>query len=415
MPPVALAQESWTLTTADFRTERVGLRAMDGKNLVAREAGESAVRQVPLDRLLMIERIGDKAAPLAPAKFIAFLVGDDRAAGEPKSLTGESLTWENPTLGPLTLPVKSIVSIVRVLPGQDAGPMTSASPTTQQTEDIVTLANGDSVKGIIANVSGAAISVQPSGGGDAIDVPLDSVMKVTFASTGAAPVAATQGFRVSLADGSAITATQLRLSNPDQNLGFMLGGDRSPRNVLMSQVAAIEQVNGPVVWLSSLRPIESVQTPFLDMSWPARMDRSVDGETIKFGDRTFGRGIGVHSYSRISFPIDPAMRAFRTQYAIAGEWPYANVTVRIKLDSEVAYEKSDVRSGVLSQPVLIDLDGRARTLTLEVDYGQNYDVQDRFNWIEPALLKVKPEPLPAPPAVPSTAPMTSPTTIPSAQ
>jgi hypothetical protein len=159
-----------------------------------------------------------------------------------------------------------------------------------------------------------------------------------------------------------------------------------------------------------------LQTPFLELSWPARMDRAVDGEPIRFGERTFSRGIGVHSYSRITFPIDPAMRAFRTQYAIAGDWPYANVTVRIKLDSQVAYEKKDVRGGVLASPVLIDLNGHAQTLTLEVDYGQNYDVQDRFNWIEPALLRVKPEPPPPPAPAPAPAPPTSsPTTIPSAQ
>jgi hypothetical protein len=49
---------------------------------------------------------------------------------------------------------------------------------------------------------------------------------------------------------------------------------------------------------------------------------------------------------------------------------------------------------------------REKVITLEVDYGQTYDVQDRFNWIEPALLKVKPEPAPA------TAPATRPASAP---
>ena len=59
------------------------------------------------------------------------------------------------------------------------------------------------------------------------------------------------------------------------------------------------------------------------------------------------------------------------------------------------------RAAMLSPAVVLDLAG-AKTLTLEVDYGENYDVQDRFNWIEPALLRSKP----APPA--STSPSTQP-------
>ncbi len=85
-------------------------------------------------------------------------------------------------------------------------------------------------------------------------------------------------------------------------------------------------------------------------------------------------------------PSIPRCKSFRTQYAIDGDQPWADVTVRIKLDGKVAYEKTHVTSGVLSDVVNIDLNG-AKTLTLEVDYGENYDVQDRLNWIEPALLR----------------------------
>jgi hypothetical protein len=100
----------------------------------------------------------------------------------------------------------------------------------------------------------------------------------------------------------------------------------------------------------------------------------------------FAHGIGVHSYSRLVFPIDPTCKAFRTKFAIDGDQPWADVTVRIKLDDRVAMEKPHVTSGTLSDVIKLDLKD-ARSLTLEVDYGENYDVQDRLNWIEPALLR----------------------------
>jgi hypothetical protein len=46
--------------------------------------------------------------------------------------------------------------------------------------------------------------------------------------------------------------------------------------------------------------------------------------------------------------------------------------------------------------VIVPLGASAKRLTLEVDFGGNYNVQDRFNWIEPALVTAAA--IPAPPA-----------------
>jgi len=59
--------------------------------------------------------------------------------------------------------------------------------------------------------------------------------------------------------------------------------------------------------------------------------------------------------------------------------------------------------------VIVDLPTMAKMLTLEVDYGAANDTQDRFNWIEPALLKKKPK---KPIALPSTLPSTRPGSLP---
>jgi hypothetical protein len=91
----------------------------------------------------------------------------------------------------------------------------------------------------------------------------------------------------------------------------------------------------------------------------------------------------------LSWPIDPSVLAFRTQYAIDGDQPYADATIRIKLDGKVVHELQSLRSGVVSPVIELETHG-ARTITLEVDYGANADVQDRINWIEPALLRYKP-------------------------
>ena len=149
----------------------------------------------------------------------------------------------------------------------------------------------------------------------------------------------------------------------------------------------VEQVNGPVSFLSSRTPSEVVQVPYLGKPWPTRMDRSVTGGALSFDGRTYGHGIGVHAYSKVSWAIDGAgYKSFRTQYAIDGAGAYAEVVVRVMVDGKVVHEAKDVRAGPPSGVVTVPVEG-GKVLTLEVDYGANHDTQDRFAWLEAALTR----------------------------
>ena len=59
---------------------------------------------------------------------------------------------------------------------------------------------------------------------------------------------------------------------------------------------------------------------------------------------------------------------------------------------------------------VINLPADAKELVLEVDYGQGIDVEDRLNWLEPALLRERPGPEPVKPATAPTTATTSTTT-----
>ena len=383
----AFAQSKWTLTLADFRSKQVDLVSIDDKG--ATFADRSSVR---FDDLLLLDRdaeLKQSAAP-APGKFVLYLSAGEQFRGEPVKLDGETLTWTSPAVGGMQVPLKQVSSMVRATPQATQQPP-PPSADERRTEDVITLANGDVVRGIIATISAEAVTVQA--GGNETPVPLDGIRSIAFASTaGAAPKSSQQpagrSFRIKLDDGSILTAPQLRTAANDTLVVTL--ADKTARNVPLSSVATIEQLNGPVTWLSSRIPSENVQTPLLDTTRPARMDRTVTGKPIRFGDRTYARGIGVAPYSKITWPIDAKTRGdyqtFRTQYAIDGVGQYADVTVRVKLDDKVVHEKQKVTAGVLSPVVLVPL-GNAKSLTLEVDFGGNYSVQDRFDWIEPALVK----------------------------
>ena len=396
--PHAVAQSKWTLTGADFQSRQVEISSLDDAGV--KFADQSKVNWTDvllLDRDLPAQSQQQSAG----GRFTLSLLGGDQFRGDPTSLDGETLHWNSPALGAIDVPLKQLSMLSRSI-----RPAANAAGE-KRTEDVVTLANGDVVRGILAGLADGAIKIQSQG--SEIAIPLDTVATVALASTGPAASNASpqapRSFRVTLADDSIVTASALH-SIGDQLILKLAGGERK---VPLSSVAGIEQLNGPVSWLSSRTPRENVQTPLLDTTRPAKMDRTVAGKPIAFADRTYARGIGIAPYSKITWPLDQAgdYKFFRTQYAMAGKGQYADATVRIKLDDKVVHERKEFPAGELSPVVIVPLNG-AKTLTLEVDFGGNYNVQDQLNWIEPALLKNAPPVAPATPTPRAAATRTAP-------
>jgi hypothetical protein len=328
--------------------------------------------------LLEISRV----APIRqhPSPFVLRLRDGDLLAGEPVSLAGDSIVWHEDVVGNGTLPLRDCLSFARSGLAQARAPAPAS-------DDSVKLANGDAVHGVLSDLSGSSVSIQPAAGGDATSIAIGSVNSVEFASLGGRAsttyTASKPAFRVHLADDSVLTAASIHGDDWTMHLTFM---SSPPCDVPVASIESIEQINGPVAWLSALAPTENIQTPFLEAQYPARFDRTVLGGPIRFGDRTYTHGIGVHAYSHISWAIDPADTHFRTQYAVDGDSPDADLNVRIKLDGEVIHWRKGLRAGELSPVVDLDLKGK-HTLTLEVEDEQNEGVQARLNWIEPAFLR----------------------------
>lgn len=371
------ADDTWTLTTADFQQAEVTLKTFDSQGVSVIPSNGSEVKAVPASKLLRLERRTN--AVLRRGLMLATR-GGDRYVGVPKHLDGETLVWTCDSVGDVRVPLADVSAVLRVA----AGGKSPAEPTADaRTQDTVRLLNGDTVAGILNGIDGKTVAIQPSTG-DAAVVPIDSVAAVFLAST-AAPVTASaaRAFRVALVDGSAVSCSAVTFDADALQLTPVAGPNAK---VPVQQVVAIEQINGPIAWLSDRTPVESKQIPFLDVAFPARMDRTVDGNPITFGSHAYAHGIGVHSRSILTFNVQLGDKTFRTRFAVDGDAPYADLAVRIKLDDKVMFEQPSVRAGTLSDVVTIEL-GDAKTITLEADYGKGYDVQDRLNWIEPALLR----------------------------
>src|SRR4051812_1168856 len=378
----AFAQETtWSLTTAALRTEAVTLKGFESDVVkVAAASGAPAERSVSMSQFVDLSRNVPQAK--REGKFDLVLAGGDRVNGEPVKIAGESIVWKNPVAGEVPVPLRIVSALVKA----DA-----RASLDRRREDEVTLGNGDVVRGAITEVTPEQIVIKTENGDTPL--PFTSMASIGFASTAAVSGANKPSFRVRLDEGSSIAATSVKLAGGkiEATLG---GGGKATLD--LARITQIEQVNGPVSFLSSRQPSANVYTPYLgsDQRFVARFNSDFEGNPIRFREKVYARSIAAHSYSKITWPLDPAAGyvALRTRYAMdpkSAQGAGGDVVVRIKLDDKVVHEQMNVRPGILSNAVVIDL-GQAKTLTLEVDYGRMMDSNDRLNWLEPALLRVKP-------------------------
>jgi len=412
--PAARADDGWSLTTSDFKRQAVNLKSFSDAGVTVIPFGATTPATIPLDKFLQLDRGAASSGPQqVRGNWTLHLVSGDRVGGDPVSIANDALTWKSPAAGDLSLPVTHLRGITR---GSDTTPP-QFDPA--RTEDAVFLTNGDNVKGIVTGIEAGKINVKQSSG-DVLPVDLAAVKAVHFAATGT-PAPTGRAFRVQLADGSVVTAPKLDLKDDKLSLTFNQAGQ--PRPINLAQVSLIEQLNGPVAWLSARTPSQTVYQPMFDVSFPPQTDRNYRGDRIKFQGREYARGIGVHAYCRLTYSLTDEQgarpfRAFRTQYALSEDAYKGKVTVRILLDNKLVHEAKDFPPGKLSPVILLDL-GTAKTLTLEAHPGGDpstddrtkwhIDTQARLNWIEPALLKEKP---PAEPPKPTTTATSHPTTAP---
>jgi len=364
----------FTLTTTDFSERPVTLVAMND-SVVTILTADLKQQDVPLADVVQLTRVVPRADTTAGQGLVLALARGDRLIGTPRRIQGQSIVWAVPGMGDLSVPIEQTLGILR-----DA--TFDARLTETRAEDEITLATGDVLRGIVTDVSPASISLMPTGGA-AQAVALESVVRILLASPpGGRPESKAAPITVRLNSQSVIGCAKIELSG---NVLTLTPLDGRPIKTTLDAIESIEHTGGKVSWLSARTPTLSQHTPFFSGAFPARFDRTVTGGPLRFGSQTFARGIGVHSRSKLVYALSPGDAVFRTRFAIDPAFGYANVDVRVRLDDKIVHETKGFGAGVMSDVLSLPIND-AKTFTLEVDFGQGYDVQDRLMWIEPAIV-----------------------------
>jgi len=364
---------TWTLTDSQFHTRSIPVDSIDAGGI------HSGSTVLPWDDVLEIGH-GANANPAGAAKFTLIFRSGDKLSGDPASFDGQTLRWNAGPLGQIGFSVDSVLGIVHG--GYAVGDLDRP-----RTDDVVRLANGDTTHGIVNQITPAGVTIQA---GDATPTPpWDAIDAVLFSTAPANPAeSARRTFRVRLAGDDAIAVPDVSLAGDQLTITL---DDKSTRQIDAASVLEIEQLNGPVSWLTTRKPSADVYRPMFSENFPTRFDRTVaDGKPIAEQYPGFHHGIGCHSYSKLVYDLDGKWTGFRTQFAVDSDSPLADVTVRIYLDDKLVVEQKNVKSGRVYPMTIVPL-GAAKSISLEVDYGENYATQGRFMWLDPALLRKLPE------------------------
>ncbi|MEM8873715.1 MAG: NPCBM/NEW2 domain-containing protein [Planctomycetota bacterium] len=366
---IALALSLPVTVFAQLRVVQTDGSSIDAEILkIDPEAGVSidTATVIPWDQIVRV----DRTSPALDARrgtFALHLRGGGRLVGRPIETVGETLHFDDANVGEIAVDLSAIAGMVPY--GQSLPSMPSAT-------DVLRLANDDVLRGVVLELDADQATIQTDDG-QTIAVELATVTRLQLAPLGPTPDVGR--YLVHLGGGwaypvSAVTiergALRLTIRRPE-------GSPAEPfAPISKSWLDQIEQVGGPVRFVSDLTPTDATMTPYL-----AASDA---GTTVPY--LVEERNLRVRPRSTLTFDIPEGFTHLRFGYELApGHRPLGDVSVRVLLDGVSIHEARNVTSAVA---VRLDLDiAGGSSLTLEVDYGENFDVQDELLWLEPTFLK----------------------------
>lgn len=345
---------------------------------IRRDDGTQVV--IPMADLVQVRGGG---AAKASGQATLLLPDGDRLYGRVIGSVADAVWIETEDLGRLVVPLDGMVSLILVPTSEQAyrRALAWAQSSRRRESDEVQLRNGDVLDGFIQQVDAEAVRLEVN---DQVAVlPLVRVSAIRFATSTAGSVEP-PFFLLTMRQSGRITLREatMRGVELDARVGF---GERV--RVPLERISTLDLIGGNWDRLPRHHPISFEHTPMLSLAWAFEADRNVRGEALRVAGETYDRGIGVHSRSRLTYDLRGEYRELVTSFGMDDDsGPFADVTVIISVDGQRRYEQKNVRAGKLHGPVRLDVT-RAKQLELIVDFGENGDLQDRFNWIDPALIK----------------------------
>ncbi len=326
--------------------------------------------------------------PRTPGSVRLELAGGDLLFGRVVGSEADLLDFDSPSLGPIRVPLDRIVAWKT--PAADDPRLRSAveALTDRERDDVdaLLLTNGDVLRGFVATIDRDGFVIETDAGRSRVGhAAVAAVAMVPVDPAGSRPAEPKRPVATLLTtNGQRLTVSALDWSDASASVTVF---GRIAYRIPADRIARIDVVGGRWQWLTDLEPISYEHTPALSLDWGWKTDRNVAGGPLRVSGRTYQHGLGVHSECSITFDLVGAFSRFVTSMGLDDQaGPYADVDVEIRVDGQLRFTRRGIRPGTLHGPVRLDVT-EAKRIKLTVLFGRNADLQDRFDWIETALIR----------------------------
>ncbi len=192
--------------------------------------------------------------------------------------------------------------------------------------------------------------------------------------------------KVRLSDGSILSGVLSGFA--DGKLG-VTGAGGMAWSLPTTAILGIEFSGGKLVYLSELEP-KVEQKPLVGgapvvFAW--RKDASVIGEKLRIAGKDYARGVGVQSYSKLSYALEGQYARFIVDVGMnASANPGAVCAWKILADGK-PLKANEAKAGDVPQKMKVPVEG-VKVLELICDYGSDLDdAGDHFNWADARLIR----------------------------
>ncbi len=363
--------------------------AVQGLKIAKGVVSGGAALRWPLEDLAAIQFRPENGRP--PTERLAgprvlFANGDVLAVGDLAEADGERLAVSGASFGKAELPLLAVAGVALLRTGSAADEARLVEWLARHREgDAVLLRNFDEAAGSFVGLTGSELRFERAG--QSLAWPRDRILAIAFDGSLAdkKPPAGVR-LAVRLIDGSAVAlaapefpAGERKALSGKHPGGFALA--LHPETVLEAEV-----LGGRVLQLSDAEPRAIERQPYLDDALPPRRDANARGGPLRLADRTFAKGWGTASGTRLAFDA-AGRRRFECWVGVddaAG--PLASVRFLVRVDGTAKFDSGLMAVGEAPKPVRIDLAG-AREIVLEAEFGTRGDADDLANWCDARLVK----------------------------
>jgi len=361
---------------------------LDDALLVAVEKGRASVqeaggglRQLPVESLVLATAPDPQRTPAAGSPFNLYLRGGDRLRGAVTG-DGDHVRLDSPVVVGLRVHLDDVAAVRfgRLLGALQASFGEAFDREMKRGRDVIVIQRDTRpfpVNGRVLGIGESALNVRVEG--DLRD--LDFARVYGFIRTPDRPPTTPPGVRarVHLAGGERVTLPLERVTAE----AVEGGGVRVARE----HVERIEFLGDHIAHLGEFDPIDVKHVALFGEPPPCRPDGMALGGPLRIANRTYERGLGTLSYSRIEYVLGGRWESFFVRCGIddaAG--PEGDAIFRILGDGKVLAEIRR-RRGERPEAVRVDVAGVDR-LVLENLPGESY-VSDFCDWAEARVFNTR--------------------------